>query len=927
MTSETPYSRQNLDYIEKLLADYQSDPASVSEDWRAYFTKLGLNGELIRLDPSFDRAPLFGAPAADVSGDQALLQHRVDEMVRTFRVRGHLSARINPLEESPFHGELELAAFGISPAEADETIFARNLPGPDQTTPRQLHARLKDTYCGSIGIELMHITDLHLRDWFFRRLEVSGNRRRLNRDDQIRILRRLTAASLFEEFIQKKYLGAKSFSLEGAESLIPLLDLAIEKSADQGVNEIIFGMAHRGRLNVLANILGKSPRNIFREFEDDDPEANYGSGDVKYHLGHSSDWIAQNGETVHLSLCFNPSHLEFINPVVLGRTRAKQDRAGDVERRTGMALLIHGDAAFAGEGVVQETLNLSELPGYTVGGTMHVIVNNQIGFTTSPPQARSNHYATDVAKMVQAPIFHVNGEDPEAVAQVVEVALEFRNRFQSDVVIDMYCYRRRGHNEGDEPAFTQPQMYEEIRSRSSVRDHYLSHLLKLGEVSQDEADQLLAQHQEELEAALASARQPGEKPAVQAYEGIWKPYVGGRDTDVDDVDTGVDEEIFTSVQKRLVQTPDDFEPHPKLQRMLDTRAEMASGDKPLDWATAESLAFGSLLLDGHRVRMTGQDVERGTFSHRHAVLHDHRNANRYVPLRSLIEDDTRFALHNSPLSEAGVLGFEYGYSLDCPDGLVIWEAQFGDFYNAAQVVVDQFISSSEDKWNRLSGIVMLLPHGFEGQGPEHSSARLERWLTLSAEDNMQIVYPTTPAQYFHLLRRQVLRPLRKPLVVMSPKSLLRHPAVVSPKEEFLGGTFRRVLGDSRFSRKSKKSGAVERVLLCSGKIFYELENTRQERDLDQVAIVRLEQIYPLSESELKSALRPFGDDTDLVWVQEEPRNMGAWPFLRLNFGDRLLDRFPLRGVYRRESASPATGSASSHKLEQSELIDRAFADL
>ncbi len=928
MTSETPFSSHSLSFAEQLLQDYDRDPESVPEDWRRYFDELEIDGQRAQTEPSFPPAPLFGSLSSSGGpNSRAHLQHKVDEMVRTFRVRGHRAANINPLEEPEFSPELELSAFGISEEERDLSIFAVNIPGPDETTPQQLHDRLRDTYCGSIGIELMHLTDLHLRDWFFWRLEVSGNRKRLDRDDQLRILRRLTAASLFEEFIQKKYLGAKSFSLEGSESLIPLLDLAIEKVATQGVSEIVLGMAHRGRLNVLANIMGKSPQAIFREFEDDDHGERSGSGDVKYHLGHSSDWQAENGKSVHLSLSFNPSHLEFIDPVVLGRTRAKQDRAGDIERTQGMALLIHGDAAFAGEGVVQETLNLSELPAYTVGGTMHVVVNNQIGFTTAPQQARSSRYATDVAKMVQAPIFHVNGEDPEAVAQVVEVALEFRARFKRDVVIDMYCYRRRGHNEGDEPAFTQPMTYQAIRQRSSVRDHYLEHLLRLGEVTEDEAATLLAEHQEALEAALKSARASKKKNEPQAYDGLWSDYSGGADSSVPDVDTALPKKRIAATLNTLSDLPDSFEPHPKLQRFVDGRKEMARGKRPLDWSAAEAVAFGSLLEDGARLRFTGQDVERGTFSHRHAVLHDHRNNDRFVSLRSLVTDGRRVSLHNSCLSEIAVLGFEYGYSLDCPDGLVIWEAQFGDFSNAAQVVIDQFITSGEDKWNRLSGIVLLLPHGFEGQGPEHSSARLERWLTLSANDNIQVTYPSTPAQYFHLLRRQVHRPIRKPLIVMSPKSLLRNPSVVSPVEDLATGGFHRVLPDPRYGVRSRKAKSVERILLCTGKIYYELEAKRIEKQLEDVAIVRLEQLYPLRREELTAVLKPFRDDTELVWVQEEPRNMGAWPYLRLNFAERLIGRFPLRGVYRPESASPATGSARVHKAEQAALLELAFEGL
>ncbi|MEX2541622.1 MAG: 2-oxoglutarate dehydrogenase E1 component, partial [Trueperaceae bacterium] len=696
------------------------------------------------------------------------------------------------------------------------------------------------------------------------------------------------------------------------------LDMAIEKAGTQRSSEVVLAMAHRGRLNVLVNIMGKSARDIFREFEDVDPEMHRGRGDVKYHLGYSGDWSTSTGAKLHLSLCFNPSHLEFVNPVALGRTRAKQDRIGDDERQRALCILIHGDASFIGEGVVQESLNLSELPGYRVGGTLHVIVNNQLGFTTGPDQGRSTTYASDVAKMLQSPIFHVNGEDPEAVAQVIELAMDFRQKFRRDVVIDMYAYRRHGHNEGDEPSFTQPDMYRKIKARPTVRDGYLKRLLRLGEVGGEEADQIAEQRREHLEQELSVARREDFRPHYSAGEGVWQPYCGGKDSEAPEVETGLPREEVAALLEHLAGVPDDVSINPKIARLLSLRSEMARGERPLEWASAEALALGSLADAGFRIRLTGQDSERGTFSHRHAVLHDVNGRNTWVPLQHVAGDQSPVKIYNSPLSETGVLGYEYGYSLDWPDALIVWEAQYGDFNNAAQVIIDQFIASAEDKWRRLSGLVMLLPHGFEGSGPEHSSARLERFLQLCAEDNMQIVYPTTPAQYFHLLRRQALRPYRKPLVVMSPKSLLRHAAAVSELSEFSEGRFERVLADPAAPKKAR------RVLLCSGKLYYELAAEREEKGIDDVAIVRLEQLYPLNEGQLETVLDRYGKKVPVVWVQEEPENMGAWRFLRIQWGDRLFGR-GFSGITRPASASPATGSASAHRIEQAEIIRAAFA--
>ncbi len=943
----------NLTFAEELYTAYLADPGSVPESWRRWFAGLSRGDPFVAdpaLGPRFEAPRLFsarnghGAYAAPPASETAL-QDRVNQLVRAYHVRGHMIAELDPLgrprDPQP---ELEPAFYGLTEADLDAPIRVESVESFSGGTLRELIAHLRATYCRRIGVQFMHIDELAVKNWLRARMESTENRLQLSRAEQMRVLTRLTDAVVFEEFIQKKYLGAKSFSLEGCESLIPLLHLAIEKAAEQGIDEVVLGMAHRGRLNVLANILGKSPAEIFRLFEDPEPERWRGGGDVKYHLGHSSDWRTASGREVHLSLCFNPSHLEFVNPVALGRMRAKQDEVGDAARERGLALLIHGDAAFAGEGIVQETLNMSQLPGYAVGGTLHVVVNNQIGFTTTPEEGRSSTYATDVAKLLQIPIFHVNGEDPEAVAQVVTLALDFRKRFRRDVILDMYGYRRRGHNEGDEPAFTQPRLYRAIQARKPVREGYLDHLLELGGIERGEAEALEVARREELERHLSHARGDGEAPADAAdgeacalesarsedddglgdapRRGAWSGYLGGPDAAAPEVETGVPREQLVDLLERMLVAPPDLRIHPKLARLLSARREMADGKRPLDWAAGELLAYASLAVAGHRVRLTGQDSGRGTFSHRHALIHDMSGERVYEPLNHLAPDQAPVEIVNSPLSEAGVLGFEYGYSLDAPDGLVLWEAQFGDFCNAAQVIIDQFIVSAEAKWNRLSGVVLLLPHGFEGMGPEHSSARLERFLMLAVQDNVQVVNPTTPAQMFHCLRRQVLRPWRKPLIVMTPKSLLRHKRATSPLADLAWGGFRRILPDGG---AAPPEGA-RRVLLCSGKIAYELEEERERRGAGDVAILRLEQLYPLADEALRSALAPYGDGTPVVWVQEEPENMGAWSSLSLRFGNRLFGRLPFRGVSRPPSASPATGSAGAHRLEQDEILERAFEE-
>jgi 2-oxoglutarate dehydrogenase E1 component len=925
-TDELPLpTPANLAFVEELYRTYLADPATVPPGWRAYFERVEREDPARaagRRGPSFRPRPLFGDgrphhPVPSVTEEAAKAQQdRVDRLIRTYLVRGHLAAAIDPLDRPrPPVPELDPAFWGFRAADLDRRFSTHGMPGADFLPLRQIVERLRATYCGFIGAHFMHIHDRARRLWLRERMEGTRNRVRLARDEQLRILRRLTSAVLLEEFIQQKYPGAKSFSLEGAESLIPLLDLAIEDASAHGVDEIVLGMAHRGRLNVLVNLLGKRPREVFREFEQDDDPLREGLGDVKYHLGHSSDWASRSGRNVHLSLCFNPSHLEFVNPVALGRTRAKQDRAGDRERVRGMALLIHGDAAFAGEGVVQESLNLSELEGYRTGGTLHVIVNNQLGFTTAPDEYRSFPYAADVAKMLQVPIFQVNGEDPEAVAQVVRLAMDFRRTFASDVVIDMYCFRRRGHNEGDEPSFSQPLMYQLIERRQTVRESYLEHLLALGQVTRDEAEAIVAERRAELDRDLGEARSPRYTRIRERPEGLWDGYHGGRGGDAETVETAVAADRLAGLLDTLSRVPDGFTPHPTIERGLARRREMARGSRPIDWSAAEALAFATLAVEGHPVRLSGQDTARGTFSHRHAVLHDVRDGRMHMPLADVAPDQARVEIYNSPLSEVGVLGFEYGYSLDCPEGLVAWEAQFGDFVNAAQVIVDQFIVSAEEKWRRLSGLVLLLPHGFEGAGPEHSSARLERFLELAVNDNILVVNPTTPAQYFHVLRRQVRGRWRKPLIVMTPKSLLRHPRAVSPREALARGRFEPILPDAETEPER-----VTRVLLCSGKIYYELHAMREELGRRDLALARLEQLYPLRDEQLASVLARYRPGTPVVWVQEEPANMGAWRYLLARFGNMVAGTMPFSGICRPASASPATGWSGRHKVEQARLL-------
>jgi len=945
-------SCDSLAFVEDLYSNYLQNPGSVPQAWQSYFGQM-LNGDRAtasaQIGPSFSPPSLFGAKNGHagtnghaVNGrvrtemrsshdlEVALKQEQVTQLIRNYRMRGHLFAKVNPLGDravtsQSWHDEkhLDPAHFGFTEADLNRNFSTVGIAGADVLTLKQLLERLRNTYCRNIGAQFMHIDNVTEREWLQNRMELSENHILLTQKQQFRILTRLTDAWQFEEFLKEQFPQVKTFSLKGAETLIPLLDLAIEKAGEQGVEEIVMAMAHRGRLNVLANILAKDKSQIFREVKDLDGHLYERRGDVKYHLGHSRDWVTTTGKKLHLSLCFNPSHLEFVNPVAVGRARAKQDRPKG-RRSNVLTLQIHGDAAFAGEGVIQETLNLSQLSGYETGGSLHIIINNQVGFTTDPDQARSTQYCTDVCKMLQIPIFHVNGEDPEAVAQVVSLAMEFRATFKRDVVIDMYCYRYFGHNEQDQPRFTQPLMYDLIHGREGVRESYLDRLVTLGGVTFEQAEWIKQRTQEDMEEQLKRGTSEDYKPKLEGAGGVWSRYRGGLDKDVPDVDTGVPIEKLSSLLRKISQVPDDFKPHDTIRSMvLGPRIKMADRALPLNWGAAELLAYASLAESGVPVRLSGQDCGRGTFSHRQAVLHDQNDNHVYCGLQHIDPDQGTVEIYNSPLSEVAVMGFEYGYSLDFPTGLVLWEAQFGDFCNVAQVIIDQFIVSAEEKWKRLSGLVLLLPHGYEGQGPEHSSARLERFLALCAEDNIQVAQPSTPAQIFHLLRRQVLRQIRKPLVVMTPKSLLRLAAAASPLEDLATGTFQRILADKYLDQKQP----IRRVLLCSGKIYYELAEEREKQKRHDVAILRVEQLYPLRAEHLQAALAPYAAGTPVYWVQEEPENMGAWWYMRIHFGEKLLGQYPFSVVARAESASPATGSHTSHHNEQHKILTKAFAGL
>ena len=887
-------SRFNLDVIEDFYRRWQADPASVEDHWQAFFEGFDLAGR---------------GPLADCDSSQT----GVVRLVFLYRNIGHLQAHLDPLSDKPGpHPLLALSEVGLSDADLDRTFDCSAFHGLKQATLRELRDALNQTYCGTVGIEYLHIQDSAVREWLKARIEPRRMRPDLPTRQKLRTLLTLHYAELFERFLHTRYQGQKRFSLEGAETLIPVLDAIVEKGPSMGVKEFVLGMAHRGRLNVLANILRKPYGQIFAEFEDNFiPNSIDGDGDVKYHLGFSSDHATTSGQNVHLSLTPNPSHLEAVDPVVQGRTRAKQRAHRDANRTMGVPLLMHGDAAFAGQGIVAETLNLAALEGYTVGGTLHVVVNNQIGFTTAPVDARSTTYCTDVAKMIQAPIFHVNGEDPDACVFVAELALEFRQAFHRDVVIDLYCYRKYGHNEGDEPAFTQPLLYQKIKTHPSVSAVYTEKLIADGTLKREEGEELQRQFQTKLDLAQKEMREglPG-KRGMRSFSGIWQRMTPKYTHDP--AATAASRDLLTRVIDHITTVPDGVTVNPKVTDLLRRRREAVTAGRGIDWATAEALAFGTLVVEGTSVRLTGQDTRRGTFSHRHATFTDVTTGRRYVPLESLAKEPTFFTVYDSLLSEQAVLGFEFGYALDAPQTLVLWEAQFGDFANGAQSIIDQFIVCSESKWQRSNGLVMLLPHGYEGQGPEHSSARLERYLQSCAEDNIQVVNLTTPAQYFHALRRQVKRDFRKPLIVMTPKSLLRHKDCVSATADFADSPFREVIDDA-----TARPDRVRRIVLCSGKIYYDLAEKRQR---DDVAIIRLEQFYPFPEVQLTSAMGRY-KKAEIVWAQEESQNMGGWSFVE----PRLRGMgHAVAYVGRDASSSPAVGSLKIHLREQAEIVEAAL---
>jgi 2-oxoglutarate dehydrogenase E1 component len=927
---------ENSAVTDEMYRRWRDNPHAVDPTWRAFFAGMQFAG---RLD---------GVPAATAAPGEAAdlrLQTGVVRLVFWYRQAGHLQATIDPLatEPPPPCPQLSLEQFGLAQADLDRTVdgsLVGGIDGPVQLG--ELIEALEDTYCRTIGVEFMHIDSFEIRSWLVQRMEPVRNRFTFGLQQKYRTLITLHQAELFERFLHTKYVGQKRFSLEGGETLIPILDAIIEKGPPLGVKEFVIGMAHRGRLNVLANTLDKPFAEVFSEFEDNylPQSTTDGDGDVKYHLGFSADVETTNGGKVHLSLAPNPSHLEIVNPVVEGRVRAKQRLFGDVERRTGVPILIHGDAAFAGQGAVMETLNLMNLAGYKTGGTIHVVVNNQIGFTTNPRDARSTQYCTDIAKFVQAPIFHVNAEDPEACVAIAQLAMEFRQQFRRDIVIDMVCYRRWGHNEGDNPAYTQPLQAKVIEKKMPISQVYAARLAEeaehgvtakvaeaIGEAFEEKLaealgvpDNAAADYRARLEEAHASVKArvkegPARKRGMERFTGRWSGFTNRYSHEA--VGTAVAEVTLDRIADELCTFPQGFTVHPNLLKVLQGRRDAVKNRKGVDWGTGEALAFGSLLLEGTPVRLSGQDSRRGTFTQRHAVVVDFNTGAEYFPLSHLDPQQASFDVHDSSLSEAAILGFEYGYSLDDPASLVMWEAQFGDFANGAQVVIDQFLTSGESKWNRSSGLVLLLPHAYEGQGPEHSSARLERFLQMCAEDNIQVAYPTTPAQYFHLLRRQVRRNFRKPLVVMTPKSLLRLPAATSLVSDFAAGRFHEVLDDSIAS-----ADIVARVLLCSGKVFYDIAKRRDELKSQTVAIVRLEQLYPWPETQLAAVLGRYRRSREWIWVQEESQNMGGWSFAESRL--RAMG-FPFEFVGRDASASPATGSHHIHQREQELIVAGAFA--
>jgi 2-oxoglutarate dehydrogenase E1 component len=925
---------QNAPFVEELYAQYLKKPTAVSEDWRQFFEQLAVNGQ--RFVTDFDhqqireefarRSRESRHPVSRYAGSLSTAaenkQVQVLQLINAYRFRGHQMANLDPLGLQPrvLVPELDLPYHGLSEDDLDTVFNTGSLAGPRQAALRDILETVRETYCGHVGSEYMHITDTEEKRWIQQRLESMRSNPDFGEEKKFQILQRLVAAGEFEKYLHTRYVGQKRFSLEGAESLIPMLDELLQRAGEHDVTEVVLGMAHRGRLNVLTNILGKAPSNLFSEFEGIADPNGSGSGDVKYHQGFSSD-IQTAGGIVHLALAFNPSHLEIISPVVEGSVRARQQRRNDKKGDVVIPVLIHGDAAFAGQGVVMETFQMSEARGYTTGGSVHIIINNQIGFTTSNPlDARSTVYCTEVARMVQAPIFHVNGDDPEAVLFVTQLALDYRMKFHKDVVIDLVCYRRYGHSEADEPSATQPLMYKTIRKHKRVSEIYLESMCEAGICPVDETRVIAQEYQDALDGGELVAPNIVREPFDKPFWVDWTPHLKAPSHQA--VDTTVTREQIADLAKKLCDVPDNISVHHQVERILESRLRMSVGEEPMDWGFTETMAYATLVTSGYPVRLSGQDSGRGTFFHRHAIVHDQIDGHYYTPLQNLSDEQEEFTIYDSLLSEEAVLGFEYGFSTAAPYALVIWEAQFGDFANGAQVVIDQFISSGEAKWGRLSGLVMFLPHGFDGQGPEHSSARLERYLQLCAEDNMQVVVPTLPSQMFHLLRRQVLRKIRKPLIVMSPKSLLRHKLAVSHLADLCDNGFRPVIGEI----DDIKPTAVNRVILCSGKVYFDLLDARRERDINDVAIVRIEELFPFPMSLVAEQLAKYVNAYEVVWCQEEPANQGAWQFVNPYLSQVVGPKQTLSLTTRPASASPAVGYYQKHIDQLQTLINDAMGE-
>ncbi|MGN6324200.1 MAG: 2-oxoglutarate dehydrogenase E1 component [Dyella sp.] len=915
----------NADYVEQLYESWLADPASVTADWAGYFESFRGRGSdvphsaaIARIEAAQQQRRAAGAPVDDA---HARKQAGVLRLLTAYRSRGHLAADLDPLGlankmEAP---DLGLAFHGLSEADLDTEFDCGTFAGGGQRMKlRELYARLKRVYTSTIGVEFMHISDHAQRNWLYSRLEQANGSAGLDKAAKQHLLASLTSAEGLERYLHTKYVGQKRFSLEGGDSLIPMVDDIVRAAGDNGIRDVVIGMAHRGRLNVLVNILGKPPKTLFNEFEgifehhEDDPAH---SGDVKYHMGFSADVRTPKGG-VHVALAFNPSHLEIVNPVVAGSVHARQVRRKDTERTKSFAVLIHGDAALAGQGVNMELFNMSQARGFRIGGTLHIAVNNQVGFTTSNPQdARSTLYCTDVIKMINSPVFHVNGDDPEAVIQATRLAYDFRKTFRKDVMLDLVCYRRHGHNEADEPAATQPVMYQIIRKRPTTRELYAQQLVKEGVLADGDASRLAEDYRNRLEAGAAMTDL--HPSLTKDVEVDWGQFIGGKLSTP--CNTTVAKKKLLELARRILELPQDLTLHSRVSKIYDDRRKMAAGELPGDWGFAENLAYATLIDEGHNLRMVGQDAGRGTFFHRHAVLHDQKDGHTYLPLATL-RPDANVEVIDSLLSEEAVMGFEYGHATTDPYTLNIWEAQFGDFANGAQVVIDQFISSGEAKWDRLCGLALFLPHGYEGQGPEHSSARLERFLQLCALDNMQVCVPTTPAQDFHMIRRQMLRPVRKPLIVMTPKSLLRHKLAVSTLDELAEGSFQLVIGEHR-ELPAKK---VKRVVLCAGKVYYDLLEESEKRGINDVAIVRVEQLYPFPRPEVVTELEKYAAAKEVIWCQEEPMNQGAWFQIRHHLQACVNNKQSLSYAGRARSPAPAAGHLNDHVAEQAALVEQAL---